>query len=42
MKAKETDSQANDDSDFYMSDLMSDNVEDIVVMEEKEQKVKLS
>ena len=35
-KAKEADSQADDDSDVDMSDLMSDDVEDIVVMEEKE------
>jgi len=35
-KAKEADSQADDDSDVDISDLMSDDVEEIVVMEEKE------
>lgn len=35
-KAKEADSQADDDSDVDISDLMSDDVGDVVVVEENE------
>lgn len=35
-KAKDADSQADDDSDVDITDLMSDDVGDIVVVEEKE------
>ena len=35
-KAKEADSQADDDSDVHISDLMSDNKGDVVVVEEGE------